>query len=85
MSLNIKNEHVHDLAREAARRTGLSQTSVVEQALTKLLEDLDTDRVRHERIARMTAVADDFASRLTEEDRAAMTTDWLYDENGLPV
>ena len=27
VSLNIKNEHVHDLVRQAAERTGLSQTS----------------------------------------------------------
>ena len=33
MSLNIKNERVHELAREAARRTGMNQTSVIEAAL----------------------------------------------------
>ena len=33
MSLNIKNEHVHQLARDAAARTGLSQTGVIEEAL----------------------------------------------------
>ncbi|MGH3425128.1 MAG: type II toxin-antitoxin system VapB family antitoxin, partial [Nocardioidaceae bacterium] len=37
MSLNIKNERVHDLAREAAQRTGRTQTSVIEEALAQLL------------------------------------------------
>ena len=35
MSLNIKNERVHALAREAARITGKSQTGVIEEALEK--------------------------------------------------
>ena len=33
MSLNIKNEHVHELAREAARRTGRTQTGAIQLAL----------------------------------------------------
>jgi antitoxin VapB len=40
VSLNIKNERVHDLVREAARRTGKSQTSVVEEALRRYLDEL---------------------------------------------
>ncbi len=44
MSLNIKNERVHELVREAARRTGRSQTSVVEAALEAYLRDLDALR-----------------------------------------
>ena len=44
MSLNIKNERVHELAREAARRTGKSQTRVIEEALEKLLADLEHER-----------------------------------------
>ncbi|WP_370289028.1 type II toxin-antitoxin system VapB family antitoxin [Nocardioides sp.] len=43
MSLNIKNERVHALAREAARITGKSQTSVIEEALVRLLADLGDD------------------------------------------
>ena len=39
MSLNIKNEQTVALVRELARRTGLSQTSAVEEAVrTKLAE-----------------------------------------------
>lgn len=40
MSLNIKNERVHALAREAARVTGKTQTGAIETALEKLLADL---------------------------------------------
>jgi len=43
MGLNIKNERVHDLARRAARVTGLSQTSVIEEALVDLLQKYDDD------------------------------------------
>lgn len=83
MGLNIKNDHVHALAREAARRTGQSQTSVIQSALEQLLLTLDQnaaggapDRISH--------ILRDFDTTLTAEDRAAMTTDELYDELGLP-
>ena len=41
MSLNIKDERIHDLVREAASRTGLSQTRVVEKAITDLEVGID--------------------------------------------
>ena len=82
MSLNIKNERVHELVREASRRTGRSQTSVVEAALEAYLRSLDAER--DARAARLQEVLADFDARLTDADRAAMTTDDLYDEAGLP-
>ena len=87
MSLNIKNEHVHELAREAARRTGKSQTSVIEEALEKLLADLDySPEAVKARTEDLLAIAADFQARLTPEDRERMNTDWLYDdETGLPA
>ena len=85
MSLNIKNEHVHDLAREAARRTGKSQTSVIEEALEKFLADLGHERRQIGLKEDIMAIVEDFQARLTPEDRERMTTDWLYDdETGLP-
>ena len=86
MSLNIKNEHVHELAREAARRTGRSQTSVIELALEQLLESIpDEGRVARKR-ARMDTVLADIRAELTSEDRLALATamDDLYDADGLP-
>ena len=86
MSLNIKNEHVHDLAREAARLTGKSQTSVIEEALEKFLADLDySPEAIEARTAALHAIVEDFQSRMTPADVDRLTTDWLYDdETGLP-
>lgn len=85
MGLNIKNERVHRLAREAARRTGHTQTSVIEQALTELLERLKLAEQPTDRIAAVERILADVDERLTDDDRARMTTDDLYDERGLPA
>lgn len=82
MGLNIKNQRVHDLAKEAARRTGRSQTSVIELALGRLLSEIDEDG-RQARRDRARALAADMQARV----RAAggeLSTDDLYDEAGLP-
>lgn len=84
MSLNIKNERVHALAREAARRTGQSQTSVIEEALTRLLEQV-SERRADTGIDRAQAIAADFEHRLSATDRRRLTTDDIYDEHGLPT
>lgn len=90
MSLNIKNERVHALAREAARRAGKSQTSVIEDALTRLLDDLaQTDMAQTsgpgDRLSAVLDIAQDFERRLSPEDRRSMSTEPLYDERGLPA
>ena len=85
MSLNIKNERVHALAREASRRTGKSQTSVIEEALTRLLADLDEPNARDQRRASAERIADAFEARLSEADRQRLNTDDLYDDRGLPA
>jgi antitoxin VapB len=84
MSLNIKNERVHKLAREAASRTGLSQTSVIEEALTQYLRGLDS--ARDEDRARVDEILAMFDARLTDVDRAEMRAfmEDMYDEDGLP-
>lgn len=84
MSLNIKNERVHRLAREAARRTGTTQTSVIEQALQRLLDELDDARPA-QRSAEVTRILADVDRRLSDDDRSRMTSDDLYDEHGLPA
>lgn len=85
MSLNIKNERVHALAREAARRAGKSQTSVIEDALTLLLEDMAQTPGPDERLSAVLDIAEDFERRLSPENRKAMSTEQLYDERGLPA
>ncbi len=83
MSLNIKSERVHSLAREAARRTGKSQTSVIEEALSTLLADLERTSDPGDRVAAALDIAADFDRRLSAEDRARLSTDLLYDDRGL--
>lgn len=90
MSLNIKNERVHALAREAARITGKSQTGVIEEALLRLLADYDADPVevdRQRRIDLMRQIAVEW-HELPEargDDRVREVED-LYDhDTGLPA
>ncbi|GAB3267883.1 type II toxin-antitoxin system VapB family antitoxin [Arthrobacter pigmenti] len=86
MGMNIKNERVHSLAREAAQRTGRSQTSVLELALEKLLAELeDQDGSDADRRYRETMKLADYCTALMNDSDRALTTDDLYDENGLPA
>lgn len=92
MSLNIKNEHVHALAREAARRAGTSQTSAIEKALEEYLSRLETtdDRaaatgdVRRDRVDQVLADVD---AIVTDADRRRLRElqESLYDDSGLPA
>jgi len=84
MSINIKNPRVHELARRAAALTGESQTSVIERALVKLLEELDAESSAESRRRRVERILADFDRRLTDADRLALSTDDLYDDAGLP-
>ncbi|MGC5627751.1 type II toxin-antitoxin system VapB family antitoxin [Georgenia sp. Z1344] len=89
MGLNIKNERVHALAREAARVTGKSQTSAIEEALEHLLalHGADPTRARtEERMRRVRSIVTDYAA-LPMADRADRVTEIedLYDTaTGLP-
>lgn len=88
MSLNIKNVRVHELAREAARLTGKSQTAVIGDALEELIARLsagDEWEVRRRRLEAVFAEID--RNPPTDEDRAAMqkVMDEMYDEDGLPA
>ncbi len=84
MSLNIKNERVHQLARDAAQRTGLSQTSVIEEALLQYLRRLDDEQGAKRR--RVDEILADIDARLTDKDRDEMRAfaEDMYDDLGLP-
>jgi len=85
MSLNIKNEHVHELARQAARLTGKSQTSVIEEALKRLLADLEHERRKVGLKEDIMAIVADFQARTIAAGDGPLSADWLYDdETGLP-
>jgi len=83
MSLNIKNERVHSMAREAARRTGRTQTSVIEAALELYLAQVPTDDGSGAD-QRLDALLEDVRTRLRAADARVLDTDDLYDESGLP-
>ena len=80
MSLNIKNERVHDLVRTASRVTGLSQTAVVEQAVEQFLREA----TRESRDARLGALLRDVHEELVRTG-GPLDVESLYDpETGLP-
>lgn len=87
MTLNIKNERVHELARTAAHRTGASQTRVIEEALERYLTELDTAEadVLDGRRAAAHEVVDDMRRRLRAAGSPTLSTEELYDETGLPT
>lgn len=93
MSLNIKNPRVHALAREAAEKTGKTQTSVIEEALEKYLADFERaeadrkDAEEAERAERWKRVEETLAEmrRIIKESGVPLSTDDLYDEYGLPA
>lgn len=86
MGLNIKNERVHALAREAARVTGLSQTSVIEEALEMLLAARGADPQVTRRERRREAARDvvlDWQA-LPDGDGVRDVADLYDDATGLP-
>lgn len=87
MSLNIKNEHVHALARQLAERTGATQTSAIEDALERRLADLDARDREAARRRRLLRLMDEIESETTDEQRDATrrVQDQMYDESGLPA
>lgn len=87
MGMNIKNEHVHMLAKTAAARTGLTQTGVIERALEDYLSRLDPDpeTILADRLEAMDRVVVEFSKDLTPDQRRKLSTDDLYDRDGLPA
>ena len=86
MSLNIKKDAVHALARTAAARTGLSQTSVIEEALTMYLAQLDDPADAQQLRRRATLLLEQLDAELDDTARARLLDEGdLYDEAGLPA
>lgn len=89
MALNIKNERVHELAREAARLSGGTQTSAIEEALVLYLRDRGADPDRSERdrrMQRMMAMGARFRREERVPSRGPARVEDLYDERtGLPA
>jgi len=83
MSLNIKDEEAHRMARQLSRLTKESMTTVVREALRERL-----DRVRASanapRVDRLLKIGKDCAAYLQEPFRSVDHGKLLYDDKGLP-
>lgn len=88
MGLNIKNERVHDLARQAAAATGKSQTGAIQEALTRLLADYDIDLSAQRLAAKVDhvrSIVRAYADTPSTNSREIASVDDLFDEqSGLP-
>ena len=86
MSLNIKNETTHQLVRQLAELTGQSQTSAVEDAVRRRLEELSRPDAQERRYQAIRRIADE-AYAIAKADPQWLATSWdqeMYDEQGLP-
>ena len=84
MSLNIKNEETHYLARELAQLTGETMTGAITVALRERLERERRERSFEARIQKLRAIRKRCRSLLRDGPSAIEHGDFLYDENGLP-
>ncbi len=82
MSLNIKNEETHRLARELA---GETMTGAVTVVLRERLEREQRERSVGERLRRMRPISKSIAKSLRPGPSAVAHGDFLYDEPGLPA
>ncbi len=87
MSLNIKNEQTVALVRELARRTGLSQTSAVEEAVRAKLAELAGGEGGDTRRSNVNELLSELDRSMTTRQRKRIRAEEtrLYDENGLPA
>ncbi len=83
MSLNIKNEEAHKLARQLAKLTGESMTEAVTEAVRERL-----GKIRREKEGRLSdrllQIGRDCAAHLKEPFRSVDHGEFLYDDKGLP-
>lgn len=85
MSLNIKNEETHQLARELVQLTGETMTGAVTVALRERLDRERRERSVETRLQRLRAIRKRCARMQKGEGPSAIEHgDMLYDERGLP-
>ena len=82
MSLNIKNEEAHRLARELASATGENMTVAVSEAIRERLERVRTSK--KEMVERIMEIAKECGPLWKEPYRSIDHGDLLYDEKGMP-
>ena len=84
MSLNIKNEHTHELVQELAAATGQTQTQAVNSAVEEKLAQL-RQRQYGGMADQLLALGREMSARMEEPYRSIEHGELLYDENGLPA
>ena len=80
MALNIKDDSVHEAVKRIASITGESQAQAVATAVRERLARLETDALA----ARLLAIGDKSASRMSADATALDHGALLYDDRGLP-
>jgi len=83
MSLNIKDEETHRLARELAKITGESMTLAVNEAIRERLERV-RGKSKEDLAERLMKIAKECGPLWKEPYRSIEHGDLLYDEKGLP-
>jgi antitoxin VapB len=83
MSLNIKNEEAHRLARQLAKITGESMATAVTEAIRERLERV-RENPRDGMAERLMKIAKECGPLWKEPFRSMDHGDLLYDEKGLP-
>lgn len=86
MSLNIKNERVHEMVRRLAELTGQSQTSAVEDAVRRRLDEMGEakQKQRAEKLAAIARIVEEFNRDLPPTPTYEEIIDDMYDDMGLP-
>lgn len=86
MSLNIKNERVHEMVRRLAELTGQSQTGAVEDAVRRRLDEMDgaKEKQRAEKLAAIARIVEEFNRDLSPSPTYEEIIDDMYDDMGLP-
>lgn len=83
MSLNIKNEETHRLARELAKATGENMTRAVSEAIRERLERVRGNS-RQGMAERLLQIGKECAAHLKEPYKSTEIGDLLYDKKGMP-
>ena len=83
MSLNIKDEKTHRLARELSQLTGESMTAAVNGAIRERLERVRAN-AKQDMVKRIMKIAKECGPLWKEPYRSIDHGDLLYDEKGLP-
>lgn len=85
MSLNIKNEDAHKLARQLSKLTGESLTEAVTEAVRERLKRVQDKGKHASKLSdRLLEIGRDCATRLKDPFLSADHGDLLYDDKGLP-